>query len=189
MEAFLRTLFPRVLPHGSRYKIFYFQGKGDLLSKLQARLRAYASPKSDVGRIIVLVDCDSDECIALKRQLEEIASRAGLITRTASREGWRVANRIAIEEREAWYFGDWEAVARAFPKASLSKREISRNPDSISGGTWEQLERVLQRAGYFRGGLRKLELARKVASHFDPTRCSSPSFRIFFDAVIEAQMA
>ena len=186
-EAFLRTLFPRILPRGCRFNIFPFQGKGDLLAKLEARLRAYVSDGNGGGRIIVLVDRDRDDCLALKRRLDEIARRVGLATRTEAGQSWRVANRIAVEELEAWYFGDWEAVKCAFPKASLSKKESSRNPNSITGGTWEHLERVLQRAGYFKGGLRKLELARKVGANFEPARCTSLSFRKFLDAVIEAQ--
>lgn len=29
---------------------------------------------------------------------------------------WQLVNRIAIEELEAWYFGDWEAVRTAYPR-------------------------------------------------------------------------
>jgi hypothetical protein len=58
-----------------------------------------------------------------------------------------------------------------------------RDPDSIAGGTWEALERVLKSAGYFRTGLRKIELARSVAKHMDPQRNRSRSFRAFVDAI------
>ena len=54
-----------------------------------------------------------------------------------------------------------------------------RNPDAIAGGTWEALERVLRQAGYFGGGLPKIEVAREMAKHMDPARNESTSFRQF----------
>jgi len=60
-----------------------------------------------------------------------------------------VVNRIAIEELEAWYFGDVEAICDAYPGVprTLAQRNGMREPDEIRGGTWEALERVVQRAG------------------------------------------
>jgi len=92
-----------------------------------------------------------------------------------------VLNRIAVEELEAWFFGDIVALAGAFPRVSptLGQQAAFRDPDGIEGGTWEVLERVLQRAGYFGGGLPKIEVAREVARHMDSTRNTSRSFRHF----------
>jgi hypothetical protein len=59
---------------------------------------------------------------------------------------------------------------------TLPKRAGFRDPDAIAGGTWEALERELQRRGYFKQGLRKMELAREVAARMDPTRNRSASF-------------
>ena len=42
MEAFLRALLPRLLPAGRTFEVHAFQGKPDLLGKLEARLRGYA---------------------------------------------------------------------------------------------------------------------------------------------------
>ena len=42
MEAFLRALLPRLLPRDRSFEVHPFQGKSDLLDKLQARLRGYA---------------------------------------------------------------------------------------------------------------------------------------------------
>jgi hypothetical protein len=39
MEAFLRALLSRLLPDGTSFQVHPFQGKGDLLSKLESRLR------------------------------------------------------------------------------------------------------------------------------------------------------
>jgi len=51
--------------------------------------------------------------------------------------GFQVINRIAIEELEAWFFGDWPAMCAAYPKldASVPKRAGLRDPDAIKGGT------------------------------------------------------
>ena len=43
----------------------------------------------------------------------------------------------------------------------------------------------MQRHGYFKGGLRKVEAARAVAEFIEPDRNSSDSFQKFRDAVVE----
>lgn len=97
MEAFLRALLPRLLPLDRTFEVNPFQGKSDLLSKLEARLRGYAVWLPDDWRIVVVVDCDNDDCRELKQQLEDRAARTGLRTRTcAGAARWQVVNRIAI---------------------------------------------------------------------------------------------
>lgn len=189
MEAFLRALLPRLLPQDRTFEIHPFQGKGDLLGKLEMRLRGYAKWLPADWRIVVVVDRDGDDCEVLKRQLESMARRAGLRTRSrAGKAAWQLVNRIAIEELEAWYFGDWAAVCSAYPRASASvpRRQGFRDPDAIAGGTWEAFERVMQAHGYFKGGLLKIEAARAIGANVDPARSSSRSFKTFSDAVAEA---
>lgn len=163
MEAFLRALLPRLLPQDRTFEVHPFQGKYDLLGKLEPRLRGYAAWLPADWRILVVVDRDDEDCLELKRRLEAIAQRAGLRTRGCQTNApWQLVNRIAIEELEAWYFGDWVAVCSAYPRASVSvpNRRGFRDPDAIGGGTWEAFERVMQAQGYFRGGLLKIEAAR-----------------------------
>jgi hypothetical protein len=189
MEAFLRALLPRLLPQGRTFEVHPFQGKGDLLAKLEARLRGYASWLPSDWRLVVVVDRDDDDCLVLKQQLEAIATRAGLNTRcSAANTHWQLVNRVAIEELEAWYFGDWQAVREIYPRtpANLPNRQPFRDPDAIAGGTWEALERVLQRHGYVPGGLRKIETARAIGAVMEPHRSRSASFRAFHQAVIES---
>jgi len=188
MEAFLRALMPRCLPAGWTFEVHSFQGKGDLLGKLHARLRAYAQWLPASWRIVVLVDRDNDDCRLLKRRLESAAIAAGLHTRsTAAADAWQVVNRMAIEELEAWYFGDWQAVVAAFPRAStaVAGKAAYRDPDAIRGGTWEAFERTMRQSGYFRTGLRKIEAATAIGAHLDPERNRSKSFARFRDAVTE----
>ena len=42
------------------------------------------------------------------------------------------------------------------------------------------------KAGYFSGGLRKIEAAEQIAPHMDPSRNTSHSFQVFRDALLEA---
>jgi len=64
---------------------------------------------------------------------------------------------------------------------SIEKNCRYRNPDAIMGGTWEALERVLERAGHFKGGLRKIECARTMAPYLDVRRNRSKSFHVLRD--------
>ncbi len=191
MEAFLHALLPRMVPPGRTFEIHPFQGKADLMSKVEARLRAYAQWLPDDWRLLVLVDRDDEDCVALKVRMEEISSRAGLVTRaraTSGRCDWQLANRIAIEELEAWYFGDWHAVQMAYPRvpAGVVRSRGLRDPDAITGGTWEAFERVLQRHGYFKERLAKIEAARAIGRHVDAARNCSPSFQALRVVLMEA---
>jgi hypothetical protein len=186
MEAALEQLLPKLLGD-IEFQIIRFQCKDDLLKKSPERLRGYASWLPANWRILVLVDRDDDDCIVLKAELENMAAAAGLLTKTAADNGqcFQVVNRIAIEELEAWFFGDWSAVQAAYPRvpATLPQKAGFRDPDAVAGGTWEALERVLKKAGYFSTGLRKVELARSVAVHMNPPNNTSRSFQIFAGAV------
>lgn len=189
MEAFLSELLPRVLTDRATFMVHPHQGKPDLLRKLTSRLRAYSKWLPSNYRIVVIIDLDVGDCSALKQRMENHSTTAGLSTRsTVGTIGWQVVNRIAVEELEAWFFGDWEAVRATYPNVAenISARAPYRDCDAIAGGTWEALERVLKRGGYFSGGYRKVEAAREIGRNFDPNRCSSRSFRVLHEALNEA---
>lgn len=189
MEAALEHLLPKLLTD-VEFEIRRFQCKDDLLKNMPDRLRGYRSWLPANWVILVLVDRDDDDCLLLMQSLERMAAAAGLVSKSSAGNGnrFQVANRIAIEELEAWFFGDWAAVQAAYPRvpATIPQRAPFRDPDAVSGGTWEALERVLQQSGYFKSGLRKLELARAVAQHMAPERNSSQSFHAFIGAVSAA---
>jgi len=188
MEMALRALVPKLLGAVS-FRIYVHQGKADLLKHLPSRLRGYANFLPSSWRILVLVDRDDEDCVELKNRLEMAAQSASLLTRSSALVPgvYKVVNRIAIEELEAWYFGDWEAARTAYPKLSpnIPAKATYRFPDRIAGGTWESFQRVAQDAGYFKTGLRKIEAAQKIAPYLDPARSASPSFRALCSVLSE----
>lgn len=187
MEAALRIMLPKILGDRS-FEIHPYQCKNDLLKRLPERLLGYAKWIPQNWGIVVVVDRDDDDCKMLKARLERIAAEACLPTRSvAGGRPYSLVNRIAIEELEAWYFGDWEAVLAAYPRvpSDVPTKAPFRDPDAIKGGTWEAFERILQRAKYFKGGLRKIEAARAVSEHWEPARNTSASFQAFRDVLQE----
>ena len=138
-------------------------------------------------RVLVLIDRDNQDCRELKGQLERMAGDAGLVTK--SRAGvdaqFEVANRIVVEELEAWFFGDVVALCDAYDRLSnsLARKRRYRDPDDIAGGTWEALHREMKRVGYYREHFPKIEVARRVSKFMDPARNRSASFQAFREAV------
>lgn len=178
MEQLLRAVFPRMLSRIS-YDVFTHQCKQDLLQRLPERLQGYSRWLTPDHKILVVLDRDGDDCVRLLADIDRVVTNASLVPRSkGSSQPFQVATRLAIEELEAWYFGDWEAVRSAYPRVpeTIPAQARYRKPDVIKGGTWENFERVLQKAGYFQGGLRKIEAAKTIGPHMNPDRNTSPSF-------------
>jgi hypothetical protein len=183
MQTLLTLLIPKIVEDAT-FKVYSFDGKHNLLRNLEARLRGYAKmfqSWSDAA-VVVLVDEDRSDCKELKLRLEAAAKNAGLRTLSHPRGGQvQVLNRIAVEELEAWFFGDPGAVIKAYPgvqRRAFSSRAL-RYPDTIGGGTWEALERLLQKHNYHLGGLRKIQCAAEIGLHMDIANNSSTSFNNF----------
>jgi hypothetical protein len=172
----LDVLVPRLIGPGHTFKVHPFRGKQQLLKEIPKRLRAYASWLPHDWRIAVLVDEDRQDCRVLKQQLLDAARAAGIEN--------RVLCRVAVEELEAWFFGDVDALRAVYPKIpkTLANRAQYRDADSVPGGTWEALDRLIRNAGYPEG-LVKTVAARAIAEKMDPDRNTSHSFRVFRDGV------
>ncbi|WP_156753879.1 DUF4276 family protein [Actinokineospora pegani] len=182
--AALRRLLPKIVPAVS-FEIREFNGKTTLLKNLPSRLAGYAKRlRWQPVKIVILVDRDDDDCVELKRDLDRMAEDAGLVV-TGRPGDVHLVNRIAIEELEAWFFGDVPAINRAYPKVplSLGSKAGFRDPDAIKGGTWEALERVFKSHGYHQSGLRKLEAADAIALTMNVEANESASFQKFRDGV------
>ena len=189
MEAFLREILPKVVGNQVTFTIHPHQGKPHLLRKLSERLRGYSRWMPTDTRILVLIDRDDDDCLLLKQKLEQAAMQAGLRTRATTSGGdWQVVSRIAIEELEAWFFGEWASVRAAYPRVAvnINLQAAYRYPDAIKGGTWEALEKILKRVGYFSLGLRKTEAATAIGRHMQPDLNTSPSFAALRAALLDA---
>jgi hypothetical protein len=185
-QSALNQLLPRILGPNVKFAIHAFNGKADLLKKLPNRLRGYRRWLPGNWRIVVLVDEDRQDCYKLKQHLETIAHSAGFTTpQTATNHSFIILNRIAVEELEAWFFGDVPALVKAYPRLpeNLGKQATYRIPDEIKGGTWEQLEKVLQNHGYHRGGLEKIRAAQDIAQYMNPDQNTSKSFQVWCDGL------
>ncbi|MCJ7760190.1 DUF4276 family protein [Candidatus Bathyarchaeota archaeon] len=188
-EAALFNILPKVFEPTTSFAIHPYQGKQDLLKKLPSRLRGYKAWLPRDWRIVVLIDADDDDCRRLKARLEDIAQNSNLLTKSVTRNGsnFQVLNRLAIEELEAWFFGDIEALNAAYPRISLNlgNKAKYRDPDAITGGTWEALERELKKVRYYTGGLSKISAAREISLRMVSERNRSHSFQAFRQGLLE----
>ena len=141
----------------------------------------------DNWRIIVLIDEDRRDCHELKTYLERAAHEAGFVTKSSAAPNgdFRVVNRIAIEELEAWFFGDVEALHAAYPRIpeNLQSKAKYRNPEAIRGGTYEALEQLLRQKNYYKGRISKPTVAQNIAQHMEPSRNRSRSFQVFVEGL------
>jgi len=129
--------------------------------------------------IIVVIDNDKNNCVALKNQLLAISRRLSIKIDTFYC--------IAIEEMEAWLLGDADAVINAYP---LARKPVLNNyvQDSLVG-TWECLADVVYKGGshklkkdassYFEIGTQKYEWADKITDYINIRKNKSPSFNHF----------
>lgn len=158
------------------------RNKSRLIGELPARFRGYKKrlENGEDLRIVVLVDRDKDDCENLKARLERIAHDAGLQTKSSPDQNGRfqVVNRIAIEELEAWFIGDIEALNSAFSglRGEAFPKSFN-NPDN--SGTWEHLHRFLKSKGIYKSSYPKIEAAGKIARHMELSRNRSRSFHHF----------
>lgn len=187
VEAALQALLPKLLPEGTSFDLAVHQGKPDLLKRLPDRLRGYRAWIPEDFRLVVLLDEDRQDCHELKAELEQAALTAGFSTASspAADGSFTVLNRIAVEELEAWFLGDVPALREPFPRIpkTLDRKTRFRDPDAVAGGTWEALERLLQRAGYYGKFAPKIEVARAVAPYMDPASNRSRSFQVFREGI------
>ena len=186
-KAALNAILPKILSPDVICNFYVFEGKQDLLKELPGRLKGYSNWLPDDWRIIVLVDEDREDCRELKEKLERIAHDAGFVTKSNATSGYdfQVVNRLAVEELEAWFFGDVEALRQAYPRipVNLQSKAKYRNPDAIRGGTYEALERLLIRENYYRRQIHKPTVAQNIAPHMEPDRNRSKSFQVFVEGL------
>ncbi len=160
-----------------------------LLHNLASKLRAYANTMGHDDAVIVLVDLDDrPDCKAFKAELVDLLSYC---QHNLAQSMPNTIFRIAIEELEAWFFGDATALLAAYPNAK--KNVMNSYEQDSQCGTWEKLADTI-----YPGGLKSLhstgkrsqkvlktkqEWARNIAPHMNIDYNQSPSFQQFRDGV------
>lgn len=155
-----------------------------LLHNLPARLRAYGNEEDENLIVVVLVDLDDRQsCIDFKNQLVALLNYC--------EKKPKVLFRIAIEELEAWYLGDTEALRQAYPDAQHEK--LAKYVQDSQNGTWEMLAEIIHPGGLsalHAKGKRsplvreeKVKWAKMIASFMNVEQNLSPSFCCFRDGL------
>jgi hypothetical protein len=163
----LQAWVPAWLPGDVQVHYQVFQGKQDLERKMVMRMRGWLLPNT---RFIVMRDQDSGDCKEVK---------AGLVKRCTEAGRPDAIVRVACRELEAFFLGDWVAVAQAYERPALGKlaaKATYRNPDGL-GSPSKELARHLP-------GYQKRDGARRIAPLVDPERNKSASFHALRSAVI-----
>jgi hypothetical protein len=193
-ERLLRVLLPQLLG-AHTWRLHSYKGIGRipkglahtgdparriLLDQLPRLLRGYGRTPG-IDAVVIVLDLDRRDCKAFLSELQDLAASCDPSPRTIFR--------LAIEEMEAWYFGDKAALNAAFPRA---KREIIADYEQDSAiGTWERLAdavhpggvAAIKKKGWPLAGQIKHEWAEKIGPLMTLDRNESPSFIKFRDGL------
>jgi hypothetical protein len=197
-EKLLAQLLPRILGeqgelHTWRLKAYKGIGripagltaKADpakrmLLDQLPRLLQGYGKTPG-IDAVVVVLDTDRRNCKDFLQELTALAQNCNPAPRTLFR--------LAVEEMEAWYLGDREALLKAYPRA---KREVlERYVQDSACGTWELLAdavhaggvAAIKKAGWPLPGQIKHEWAEKIGPFMNLDDNASPSFGKFRDGL------
>ncbi len=165
LSHFVRILlfkqYPQLL-EGVDWSVVSFQGKQDLERNINRKLLAwiYGNP-----HFIITRDQDSGDCRVVKDKLVRIAEPCN--------RPFHV--RIICAELESWILGDLEAVQMVYPHSDVVKfqnKKKYRYPDRLTNAS-TILEDLSGVAG-------KIVRAEAIAQVFEPERCRSKSFHVFW---------
>lgn len=190
-QTLLETLVPKLFgaqgePH--TWRIHSYKGigripknlnaKGDptkrmLLNQLPKLLRGYGNTPG-IDAVVVVLDSDRRDCVDFLAELQALVAGCNPAPNTLFR--------IAVEEMEAWYFGDRQALLSAYPKAKIDV--LNRYQQDSVCSTWERLadaiypggSAAIKKAGWPLPGQVKHEWAEKIGPLLEPDQNISPSF-------------
>ena len=153
----------------------------DMQERAQLVLRsaqpALAESWNDPGRLtqqLNVLDSDQRDCRTFLGELNALLQDC--------RRAPNTLFRLAIEEMEAWYLGDRQALLAAYPRAK--KEVLNRYQQDGVCGTWELLAdavhpggtAAIRKAGWPAPGQLKHEWAEKIGPHMRIDDNQSPSF-------------
>lgn len=155
--------------------------KRALLNQLPRLLSGYAKTPG-IDAVVVVVDNDERDWKVFLGELKALLAKCDPAPNTLFR--------LAIEEMEAWYLGDRQAILAAYPKAKIAVLD-SYKQDSICG-TWERLadavypggSAAIRKAGWPLPGQVKHQWADAIARHMNVEENKSPSFAKFRNGIL-----
>jgi len=166
MKTFLEVLLAKVFP-SSHYKLIPHEGKSDLERSIPRKIRGMQAVAT--AFVIVRNQHSVTDCRSLKSQLLELAQGGAA----------EVIVRIVCRELESWLLGELSAIEHSLEVPGLTKqatRRKFRNPDQLVNAQ-EELAKLCPRYSKTHG-------ARAVAAQFDPAKCCSRSFQVFFESAL-----
>lgn len=190
-EKLLQVLLPQLIgPQGNphAWRLHAYKGIGRipsglvtkadpakriLLDQLPKLLRGYGKTPG-IDAVVVVLDADKRKCSEFLSELKAAA--------VACKPTPDTLFRLAIEEIEAWYFGDREALLDAYPRAKLDV--LGKYVQDSTCGTWELLadavhaggSAAIKETGWPLPGQVKHEWAIKIGPLMKPDMNISPSF-------------
>jgi hypothetical protein len=168
MEVTLRALLPKL--GIADFRILTFQGVGDLERSLTRRIRAWQDRNA---RFLVIRDNDNGDCRERKQRLLDCIGAAG---------GNRIAKvRIVMQELEAWFLGDPQALEAAEVLPAGARPAWLRSPEAEA--------QPVVRLKKLDPGYGKVSGARRIAPHLDPARNAARSFNATITAIRDLAMA
>ena len=151
-----------------------------LLDQLPRLLQGYGKTPG-IDAVVVVLDTDKRCCRAFLDELRILAAGCNPAPNTLFR--------LAIEEVEAWYLGDRQALTDAYPRARTEV--LNRYVQDSACDTWELLADAvylggsaeIKKTGWPLPGKLKHEWAEKIGPLLEPDRNVSPSFGKFRDGL------
>lgn len=190
-EKLLNSVLPKLLgeqgnPHSWRVHAYKGIGRipknlnagGDptkriLLDQLPRLLQGYGRTPG-IDAVVVVLDTDKRNCADFLAELKSLSGGCNPAPNTLFR--------LAIEEVEAWYLGDRQALGSAYPRAKADV--LCRYVQDSACDTWELLadavypggSAAIKKAGWPLPGQVKHEWAERIGPLLEPDRNVSPSF-------------
>ena len=134
-----------------------------------------------IDAVVVVLDVEKRDCKAFLKDLLALAETCNPQPKTMFR--------LAIEEMEAWYLGDKEALLGAYPRAK--RHVLGGYVQDSACDTWELLAEALhpggsaaiKKAGWPLRGQIKHEWAERIGPRMTMDQNDSPSFGKFRDGL------